>query len=102
MHEYKPEIAEQLPAMFNEGETVEEVCVILGIDQTTFDSWKAQYPEFNHAAQMGEIHSERFYDGLLNQLTLTGKFNHKNLTENELIELMQKRFSESYGLIIAS
>ena len=48
---------------------------------------------------MGELRTECFYDGLLDQLTLTGKVNHKNLTENELIELMQKRFPESYGLL---
>ena len=39
---YKAELAEQLPAMFNNGESVQEVCLKLGIDEKTFDDRKAR------------------------------------------------------------
>lgn len=94
MRKYEPELAEQLPAMFSQGEAVEEICVTLGIDQATFDAWKAQYPDFNHAAEMGELRAECFYEDLLLQ-SVRGELNHKDLTDESLIELMQNRF-ETY------
>lgn len=93
---YTQEIAEQLPAMFNNGETIEEVCLKLGITPKTFEEWKAQYPVFNCAAEMGEIRAEFFYEDLLLKVC-KGELKEENLDFESVMELMQKRFPEDYG-----
>lgn len=51
---YKPELAENLPAMFKNGEAVEEVIVQLGIRRSTFYEWVKKYPEFADAYEHGK------------------------------------------------
>ena|GEM_PF-3588247 len=94
---YTPELAEQLPAMFNNGETIEEVCLKLGITPETFEEWKAQYPVFNCAAEMGELRAECFYEDLLLRTCRGDEIKEENLDFDSIMELMQKRFPETYS-----
>ena len=92
---YTPELAKQLPAMFDNGETVKEVCVQLGITPETFEEWKSKYPEFNESAEIGELNSECFYEDLLYKAAL-GEVD-KDFDIDGLMGLMQQRFPETYG-----
>jgi transposase-like protein len=92
---YTQEIAEQLPAMFNNGETIQDVCLKLGITPETFKEWKDKYPLFNCAAEMGEMRAEVFYEDLLLQAS-KGELKDENLDFKSIMELMQKRFPEEY------
>lgn len=90
---YKPEICDSLPAMFDNGETVKEVCLKLGIDEKTFDEWRTQYPDFNDAAELGELHAECFYEDLL---VKSIELDTDDIC-TEIMELMRKRFPETYS-----
>lgn len=93
---YTQEIAEQLPAMFNNGETVEDVCLKLGIDQKTFNEWKSQYHLFDYATKIGELRAECFYEDLLLR-ACRGELKDENIDFDSIMELMQKRFPETYS-----
>ena len=94
---YTQEIAEQLPAMFNNGETVEEVCLKLGITQETFEEWKAKHHLFNYATKMGELRAECFYEDLLLRTCRGDEIKEENLDFDSIMELMQKRFPDTYS-----
>ena len=61
---YKPELAEQLPAMFSEGESVAEVIVKLGISRACFYKWVNKYPEFAEAYEEGKTVAEAWWSKL--------------------------------------
>lgn len=93
---YTQEIAENLPAMFNNGEEVEEVCLKLGITQETFNEWKAKYPVFSCAAKMGEIRAECFYEDLILK-ACKGELEDEHLDFESIMERMQERFPDDYS-----
>lgn len=61
---YDPELAELLPSMFKEGQSVVEVCVELGIHKDTFYDWCAKHKEFSDAYALGLQYSEAWWQKL--------------------------------------
>lgn len=61
---YKPEFAEQLPALFAEGQSVAEVAVVLGVTRDTFYDWVKRYPKFRDAYELGKQVSEAWWSKL--------------------------------------
>lgn len=61
---YDPSFAEMLPDLFSEGESVVEVCVVLGIHKDTFYDWCAKYKEFSDAYAVGLMKSEAWWQKL--------------------------------------
>lgn len=49
---YKPEFAEQLPALYKEHHNANGVCVALKISRPTYENWKKAYPEFKEAHEI--------------------------------------------------
>jgi hypothetical protein len=50
---YDEQYAKNLPDLFSQGETLDEVLVHMEIDKETFFTWAKQYPEFAAAYQKG-------------------------------------------------
>nr|DAF41188.1 MAG TPA: Terminase small subunit [Caudoviricetes sp.] len=61
---YTRKIAEQLPSMFENGESVVEVCVNLGIVKDTFYRWCKEHKEFEKAYKQGLEISEAWWQKL--------------------------------------
>lgn len=61
---YTKAIVDGLPAMFENGESVVEVCVALDIVKDTFYAWVKQYPEFSDAYKKGIEKSEAWWTRL--------------------------------------
>lgn len=61
---YDPQYAELLPEMFKEGESVVEVCVLLGIHKDTFYEWCNTHKEFSDAYAIGLMYSEAWWQKL--------------------------------------
>ena len=61
---YTKSIAENLPAMFANGESIVEVCVEMGISRRAYYDWLAKYPEFKEAAERGKEASEAWWTKL--------------------------------------
>lgn len=61
---YSKAIAERLPSMFENGESVVEVCVALGITKQTFYRWVDEKPEFSDAYEKGKEISEAWWTRL--------------------------------------
>jgi len=83
---YSKALAEKLPAMFDNGESVVEVCVALDIHKDTFYEWVKLYPEFSDAYKKGLAKSEAWWTrlgrgGAMGQVKIqpaTWVFNMKN------------------------
>jgi hypothetical protein len=58
---YKPEICKQLPELFEDGASIAEVCVELGITKSTFYEWGKKYREFSDAIKRGLVLSEAWW-----------------------------------------
>lgn len=58
---YKEEFCEQLPDMFANGESVEEVCQELKISKRAFYDWVERYPEFAEAYELGKQASHAWW-----------------------------------------
>ena len=58
------EIAERLPGMFEQGESVAEVCAELGMCKETFYRLAAEHPEFSNAYKKGLQLSEAWWTKL--------------------------------------
>lgn len=61
---YKKEFADNLPAMFENGESVIEVCANMGISRDTFYRWCKEHKRFNEAYQRGLELSEAWWEKL--------------------------------------
>ena len=61
---YTKALAESLPSMFENGESVVEVCVALGISKQTFYRWCEEKPEFRDAYEKGLEVSEAWWSRL--------------------------------------
>lgn len=61
---YSKEIAEKLPDMFANGESVVEVCVSLGINRDTFYDWCDKHKEFKQAYEQGLLLSQAWWERL--------------------------------------
>jgi len=64
MAKYKEEFADQLPTMFANGESVAEVCQVLGVTRRAFYDWVDKYPEFAAAYEEGKGASEAWWTKL--------------------------------------
>jgi hypothetical protein len=71
---YKKEFAEQLPAMFANGEDVSEVALLLGVTRRTFYHWIEKHKEFAEAYEQGKLASEAWWCKL-GRAGATGKIN---------------------------
>lgn len=58
---YRREIADNLPEMFSQGQSVAEVARDLGINRATFYNWIDVYPKFKKAYEEGLFISEAFW-----------------------------------------
>ena len=58
---YRAEIAENLPDLFDQGESVAEVCKELGIAKQTFFTWVKKHPKFAAAYEEGKYRSEAWW-----------------------------------------
>lgn len=58
---YKKQFAKDLPAMFENGEAVEEVACALGVTKKTFYNWLDTYPEFAEAYELGKQKSQAWW-----------------------------------------
>ena len=61
---YKKEIADNLPKMFENGESVVEVCVALGISRETFYDWCDKHKEFKRGYEQGLLLSQAWWERL--------------------------------------
>ena len=71
---YRKSMCDDLPALFENGEAVEEVCVQLGISRRAFYDWVDKYPEFAAAYEMGRLASDAWWLRL-GRAGATGKVN---------------------------
>lgn len=92
VHEYIPEYAMRVSALFENGASVEEICLRLGINQKTFAIWRRKYPDFNYATEMGELSAESFFEDLFQEAIA----HDLDDVFVEIVELMQRRFPGSY------
>jgi len=58
---YRRQIAERLPAMFENGESVAEVAQELGVSRMTFYRWVDKHKEFREAYEEGLFRSEAWW-----------------------------------------
>lgn len=83
---YTPDLVDRVPAMFEEGESIAEVCMELGVSKDAFNKWREKYPEFNAAVKDGLARSEAWWiklgrlggSGLVKIQPATWVFNMKN------------------------
>ena len=61
---YKKQMAEKLPQMFENGESVIEVCANMGISRDTFYRWCKEHKAFNEAYQTGLELSQAWWEKL--------------------------------------
>ena len=61
---YNPKICDRLPSMFENGESVAEVCKELGISKQTFYRWEEEHTEFSDAKKEGIGRSEAWWNRL--------------------------------------
>lgn len=62
--EYGDQVAQQIPDMFNQGQSVAEVSVTLGFSKATFYKLVGVSPAFSEAYQEGKTRSEAFWTKL--------------------------------------
>ena len=55
---------DSIPAMFENGESIVEVAVELGMCKDTFYELKKEYPEFSDAVKKGLVRSEAWWSKL--------------------------------------
>jgi hypothetical protein len=58
---YRRDIARELPDLFQNGESVPEVCATLGIARSTFYEWVSRHDEFREAYEHGQMLAEAFW-----------------------------------------
>ena len=58
---YDPSICADVPGLFENGESVAEVCVALGISKQAYYDWQEKYPEFYDAVHEGLKRSEAWW-----------------------------------------
>ena len=61
---YSSKLCKRLPAMFENGESVAEVCAELGIWKDTFYNWVKEHPEFSDSYKKGLELSEAWWTNL--------------------------------------
>jgi len=68
---YYPELCDELPHMFKDGESLAEVCAYrLGVTQKTFLEWVHKYPEFAEAYDAARTISEAWWTKCGRAMTL--------------------------------
>ncbi|WP_010261137.1 transposase [Treponema primitia] len=85
---YNKAIADKLPDLFGEGQSIIEVCGELKISRDTFYNWKKQYPEFSKAVDDGLTLSQAFWEKLGREGTLC----KRNVQPTMYIFQMKNRF----------
>lgn len=106
-NKYLKKYAEQLPSMFANGESVEEVCQELGISRRAFYDWVEKHSEFADAYEMGKQASHAWWLKL-GRAGATGKvdvqptlwiFNMKNrLGWKDKVEVEQESAAEPLNI----
>lgn len=61
---YSAALPAKIPAMFENGESIAEVCSQLGISHETFNVWRKEKPEFSEAVKLGIQISEAWWSRL--------------------------------------
>jgi hypothetical protein len=93
---YKPSMCKRVKKLMSEGKTKASVCANLGISYKTLQAWRADYPAFEEAFELGQLllqeHWEKIgYEGMLGKiegfnqavwnLTVKSKFGYSDKTE---------------------
>lgn len=86
---YTPAIAKNLPPMFENGESVAEVCCALDIHKDTFYEWVKKYPAFSDAYKKGLQRSEAWWS----KLGRAGSMGQVKIQPATWIFNMKNRFS---------
>jgi len=100
--DYYPEICDELPSMFEEGQSVVEVAVELGVARSTIYLWAKEHPEFSDALTRAREVSQAWWErqGRENlfdheEYDAESKISTKNKFNNGLWkENMCKRFTD--------
>lgn len=92
---YDESIAERLPDMFKDGQSVLEVSVQLGVSRDTLYEWAKVHPEFSDALTRGKAISQAWWEKIgrenlfdeseydaENKVSTTKKFNEKLWNKN--------------------
>lgn len=61
---YRAEFSEALPYLFDEGQSIVEVCVVLGISEDTFHRWKKEHKPFSESYKKGLVKSQAWWERL--------------------------------------
>ena len=91
---YCQEMVDRVTSLFKDGKSITAVAVALGVHRDTYYAWKEEYPEFKHAAEMGEQLSEAYHETKLHE-TADGKIDKANGACR--IFIMKSRFRETYA-----
>jgi len=86
---YTVELCEYLPYMFEQGETVAEVCGEINVARSTYYQWKKDYPDFKAAAEHGSTLCEAWWSKM-GRAGSVGKI--KNMNAAAWIFNMKNRF----------
>ncbi len=85
---YESRLADVLPALFLEGQSIAEVCVALGIGRTTFYEWTNRHEAFRDAVEVGKLVSEAKW----NQVGREAAFGDRRINVAAWIFNMKNRF----------
>ena len=88
---YTREYAEKLPQMFENGESVVEVCVNMGICKDTFYRWCREHKDFDSAYKLGLEISQAWWE----KLGRAGSLGSQKINAATWIFNMKNRFKWS-------
>lgn len=87
---YDKTIAVDLHKRFEKGESVKEVCAQLGVDESTFNDWRKNHPDFDQAAEAGETIAEAYWHVQMRNAALGRETEH---TPKRIKEVMLLRYN---------
>ncbi len=91
---YEPSMCEKAFELFQNGRSVTQVCVALGIVRDTYYRWKKEHPEFCSAAEAGEQASQGYWEDL-GEEGIRGQID--KFSGTPWMFTMKNRFRESYA-----
>lgn len=88
---YKPEYAQELLEIMDEGDGWAEACKRWGISRYTFDSWLKKHPSLGEAYELGKARQTAYWEGRLKSVDssaqMTGTiFKLKNINPDDYLE----------------
>ena len=96
--DYYPEICDELPFMFEEGQSVIEVATELGICTKTYYNWEKEHPEFLHASTYGKQIAQAY----LERMGRTNFFDTEEYDAESKISTKKKFNATLWGRIMGA